>query len=78
MDSLSYPLEHSFVVKIWLEEAADEAHRAVWRGHVTHVRSGERVYFQDLDGMISFLIPYLDEMGVKTGLGWRLRQLLRF
>ncbi|HZD11180.1 MAG TPA: hypothetical protein VE553_07545 [Candidatus Binatia bacterium] len=78
MDSPSHLPDHSFVVKIWLEEAEDEAHRAVWRGHITHVRSGKRVYFQDLGAMISFLVPYLGEMGVRMGLRWRLRQRLRF
>ncbi len=55
----------SFIVKIWLEETAEEAGRAMWRGHVTHVPSGQRRYIQDLDGIATFIVPYLEEMGVE-------------
>jgi hypothetical protein len=56
---------HSFIVKIWLEETAEEAGGATWRGHVTHVPSGERRYIQDLDQVRDFIVPYLEEMGVR-------------
>jgi hypothetical protein len=62
---------HSFVVKIWLEEAAADGHGAAWRGHVTHVPSGERRYFEALTEMADFVMPYLQEMGVKPALCWR-------
>jgi hypothetical protein len=55
----------SFIVKIWLEETAEEADRATWRGHVTHVPSGQRRYIKDLDGITAFIAPYLEEMGVE-------------
>jgi len=58
---------HSFIVRIWLEETAEEAGRVTWRGHITHVPSGERRYFEELDGMAQFIIPYLRELGVKVG-----------
>ena len=57
---------HSFVIRIWLEEPAEETGQELWRGHITHVVSGNRAYFQDLDGIISFLIPYLGQMGVRN------------
>ena len=41
----------SFVIKIWVEETAGEAGQALWRGHITHIPSGRRRYFQDLHGM---------------------------
>ena len=70
---------HSFVVRIWLEEAAGDVGPATWRGHITHVLSGERRYLKDLDGIIAFIAPYLEAMGVRLedrrrGRSW-LRQL---
>ena len=68
---------HSFIAKVWLEETVEEAGRAIWRGHVTHVPSGERRYLQNLDDITAFIAPYLEEMGVKLGLLWRVKQWLR-
>jgi hypothetical protein len=56
---------HSFIVKIWLEETTEEAGQATWRGHITHVPSGERRYVQDLGDIAAFIAPYLERMGVK-------------
>jgi hypothetical protein len=71
------PHTHSFITKIWLEESADEARRAVWRGTITHVPSGTRRYLCHLDDIAAFVVPYLERMGVKPTLFWRLRQWLR-
>lgn len=68
---------HSFIIKIWLEETAEEASRATWRGNITHVPSGERRYVEDLDEIIVFIMPYLDRMGVKFGVQWWVRQWLK-
>ncbi len=51
---------HSFIIKLWLEELAEDAGRPIWRGHVTHVPSGERRYLQDLNGILAFVAPYLE------------------
>ena len=56
---------YSFIVKVWLEETANQTTRALWRGHITHVLTGERRYLQDLDQISAFIAPYLKEMGVK-------------
>lgn len=66
-----------FSVKIWIEETAEEAGQATWRGHITHVSSGERRYVEDLDDITVFVVPYLERMGVKLGIRWRLRQWLK-
>jgi hypothetical protein len=55
----------SFIVKIWLEEPAGKGGPAVWRGHITHVPSGERQYLEDLDKIKGFMLPYLQAMGVR-------------
>ncbi len=53
---------HSFVIKIWLENAAAEAEQPLWRGHITHVPSGTRRYFQDLTVITEFMQPYLQKL----------------
>lgn len=67
---------HSFIVKIWLEDTGEEVGQATWRGHITHVPSGERRYLKELDGIRSFILPYLAGTGVKLGARSRLRRWL--
>ena len=67
---------HSFIVRIWLEENAADNGKAVWRGSVTHVLSGRQRYIQGLDEIGAFILPYLQEMGVKLGTRWRLKRWL--
>ena len=67
---------HSFVIKIWLEEAAEEGIGALWRGHITHVGSNQRQYFQKLEDLVLFIWPYLEEMGAKDDQARRLLELL--
>jgi hypothetical protein len=55
---------HSFIVKIWMEETATETKNPLWRGHITHVPSGSRRYLSHLNGIISFIKPYLKGMGI--------------
>jgi len=61
---------HSFIVRIWLEEEASETQGAIWRGYVTHVPSGERRYIKQLSDLNTFIIPYLEAMGVRFNAGW--------
>jgi hypothetical protein len=56
----------SFIIKVWLEETTEEAGETIWRGHITHVPSGERRYVQALDDVPAFIEPYLEAMGVRT------------
>ena len=70
------PDTQSFVVKVWLEETVEEEGRAKWRGHVTHVTSGERQYLESLSGIATFIIPYLERWGVRFGAARRLRLLV--
>ena len=69
---------HSFIVKLWLEETVEEAGQVTWRGHITHVPSGERRYVEDLNGITAFIMPRLQDMGVKTGGWWRVSDCLRW
>jgi len=57
----------SFIVRVWLEETAEEAGEAAWRGCVTCVPNGTQQYIQDLDEIPRFIAPYLVAMGVRLG-----------
>ena len=57
---------HSFVIKIWLEETAEEAGQAVWRGQITHVPSGKHQFVDNLYQFPLIIAPYLQELGVKS------------
>jgi hypothetical protein len=68
---------HSFIIRVWVEERAEEGGRGVWRGHITHVPSHERRYLKHLDEIGDFIAPYLEAMGIKLGGRWRMRRWLR-
>ena len=68
-DTHSLSDTHSFIIRLWLEETEQEAGRATWRGHITHVPSGTRRYLSNVRDISDFIIPYLKRMGVKLGGG---------
>jgi hypothetical protein len=68
---------NSFVVRIWLEETTEEGGHATWRGHITHVASGERRHIEDLDQIKTFIAAYLDRIGVPSGWTWQLKRRLK-
>lgn len=68
---------HSFVVKVWMEETAEESGQTTWRGHITHVQSGQREYFENLDSITDFIAPYLTSMGARLGAYRHVKQWMR-
>jgi hypothetical protein len=52
---------HSFTIRLWLEEVSATPEQARWRGHITHIPSNTRRYFEDLDDIKSFISSYLLE-----------------
>ena len=67
---------HSFIIKVWLEEPADDNRQGRWRGHITHVPDGERRYLKGLGEIVAFMVPYLLSMGVRLDAYSRLRSRL--
>lgn len=65
----------SFIIKIWIEETAEEAGDVIWRGHITHVSSGERHYFDAPDDILIFMTPYLRRYGIKFEAGHSFQHL---
>lgn len=49
----------SFVIRLW-REIADEQAQDEWRGWITHVQSGNRMFFQDTAEIIPFVDKYLE------------------
>jgi hypothetical protein len=72
MDSLE-PGAQSFIVKVWVEDITEAGGRGEFRGHITHVTSHERRYLNNLGEIEDFIAPYMEEMGVKLGVRWRVR-----
>ena len=61
---------HPFVIYIWLEGSGENDKAAMWRGHITHVPTSQRLYVQDLKEIIQFIVPYLGQMGIEVTLPW--------
>ncbi|HEY6286848.1 MAG TPA: hypothetical protein VIX20_14395 [Ktedonobacteraceae bacterium] len=76
MDTIE-PGAQTFIVKVWVEGNAETGSQGVFRGHITHVSSHERRYLKNLGEIDDFIAPYLEEMGVKLGMRWRLRCWLK-
>lgn len=68
---------HSFVVKIWIEESADQAGKVMYRGYITHIPGGERHYLKKLSDIDNFILTYMEAMGVRPGPAVRIRRWLR-
>jgi hypothetical protein len=66
----------AFIVRIWREPREFEGAPAIWRGVVTHVSSGEDRYIKELDEVITFIAPYLEQIGVELKPPGPLRQWL--
>ena len=64
---MSEPSVHSFIIKLWFEQASeDAADSTTWHGHITHVPGGERAYLKDLGGATDFITTYLEASGVRV------------
>jgi hypothetical protein len=61
----------SFIIKIWREEPEAEGGPVGWRGHITHVPSGDRRHFEDLREVPKFIVPFLRSMGIELNLAER-------
>ena len=68
----------SFIVKVWLEPPEKDGGQARWRGHITHVPTGERKYVDDLDGITAFIAKHLQQMGPRAEFRRELRGWLRW
>jgi len=68
---------HSFIVKLWQEEAGDESKKPVWHGYITHVPDGERRYLKRLRDIADFIARFLEEGNFERESRSRLKAWLR-
>jgi hypothetical protein len=59
-----------------LKKVTEKLSWGIWHGYITHVPSYERRYLNNLSGIEDFILPYLEGMGVKLGIRWRIRRWL--
>jgi len=58
---------HSFIIKLWLEDAAGKGNRSAWSGQIRHVPGGEHRYIKNFDEMTEFMRPYLTSGNTEHG-----------
>lgn len=68
----SPPQTHSFVVKVWEKEGGAQEEGVPWRGSITHVGTGKRLYLENLREVSDFLVPYVRDLGGSLDLRTRL------
>jgi len=64
----------SFILRVWVEQTAEEAGHATWRGRIVHVPSGVHAFVDDLDQVGLFVAGYLGRMGVRLTPYWRFKR----
>jgi len=57
--NLSEAQLHSFIIKIWVEDAAGKDDRDGWSGQIRHVPGGDHRYIKNFDELTAFIRPYL-------------------
>lgn len=45
----------SFIVRIWIESASEDAQNPTWRGVIEHVGSSDRKHFHELGTVTEFI-----------------------
>lgn len=57
---------HTFIVRLWLEPREIKDAKAIWRGVVEHVASGQRQFLNDLDEIKAFIGNHLKETSIRS------------
>lgn len=68
---------HSFIVKLWQDEAGDETEKPVWHGYITHVPDGERRYLKRLRDIADFITRFLEDGSLERESSSRLKGWLK-
>ncbi len=54
-----------FLVRIWYEARDIEGAPPQWRGWIEHTAAAQRRYLTTLDGIVTFIKPYLERKGAQ-------------
>jgi hypothetical protein len=56
---------HSFIVRIWLEEPETGSTCVSWRGYISHVPNGRRQYLTTLSDITAYIEPHVRSFGIQ-------------
>ncbi len=62
---------HSFIVRVWHEAVNSKGRVTTWRGSIDHVGSDQRLYFDDLEGVVRFIQEQAGLSIRRSGRKWR-------
>lgn len=65
-----------FIIRIWREPREIEGALPEWRGVIESTHDNQRRYLKGLDEIITFILPYMEKMGVKLEIDGWLKQWL--
>lgn len=51
-------------MRLWREPREVSHASPKWRGVIIHLISGKTRYFENLDDLVEYIIPFIEEMGV--------------
>lgn len=63
----------SFILKVSRRDDADVGARSHWHGQITHVPSGESVYSNDPNELLTKTAMQLQKLGVPFAICWRVK-----
>jgi hypothetical protein len=63
------PQAQTFLLRLWIEQTAEEKVDVVWRGRITHLPDEEHLYVQGFDEIRLFVCGYLLREGWLGGPG---------
>ena len=66
-----------FIVRIWREPREIEGALPEWRGVIESIHDNRRSYIKSLGEVVTFILPYLESMGVKLEIDEWLKQWLK-
>ena len=59
--------EHIFIIRIWAENRDIEGASPEFRGVIQHASNGEKQYLENTSSVKTFLLSYMEEVGIDTG-----------
>lgn len=63
-----------FIIRIWREPREIEGAPAKWRGMIEATQDDKRQFIKSLEEILTFILPYLRQMGVEINLGPHLQR----
>lgn len=57
---------HVFTLRFWREPREVKSAKPKWRGVIIHLASGKKKYFENLDDVLTFIVPYMADMGLSA------------